>query len=100
MTRAEHAFVRDHGRRPALELAVYFGLTFLITGGLGAAYLVAPSLGALSGVAEGGRFESSWLYAVAVCAPSISALVCLGLLEGRGAYIRLFKNLLAPGRLD
>ena len=84
-------FYEVYGKRPKHELIIFFTLTFTITWGLAALLFLAPDLVAKVGGQRG------ILYYVAVYAPNIAALLCLGLLEGKAAYIQIFKAVLAPG---
>lgn len=62
-------------RRTVRELATFFGLAFAITWGLGATFILArPQLEAVVGPM--GVINHHWLYYLAVCAPTISAIVC------------------------
>jgi uncharacterized protein len=84
-------FFLAYGKRPKLELTIFFALTFLITWGLAAVLFLAPDFASRLGGSHG------VLFYVAVYAPSLAALLCLGLLEGRTAYAQVFKAVAAPG---
>ena len=63
------------GKKAVRELAAFFGLAFAITWGLGALLLLArPQLEAVIGPM--GPINHHWLYYLAVCAPTISAIGC------------------------
>jgi uncharacterized protein len=62
-------------RRLVVELGAYVAVAFGITWGLGAAMILArPQLEAVVGPIV--QVNQHWLYYLAVCAPSIAAIVC------------------------
>lgn len=93
-------FYEAYGHRSRRELAVFFGLTFLLTWGLGTLYFIYPEIGAAVGSPPGGDEFHNWLFYVAVFAPMLSGLLCTGIFEGPSGYARLFRAVLAPGNLS
>ena len=94
----DYRFLKPHGDRPLRDVILFFGLTFLITWGLGAFYLVAPERAdAIGGPGSDGAYNS-WLFYVAVYAPTISALALLFIFQGPRGLVRLVKDAFAPGR--
>lgn len=84
-----------HRRRTIRELAVFFGLAFAITWGLGAAFIFArPQLEAVVGPL--GVINHSWLYYLAVTAPTISAVACSLLFGGWAGLKALGSRFLRP----
>jgi membrane protease YdiL (CAAX protease family) len=75
------------------ELAVYFALTFAITFGLGAGFIFfRPQFEALFGHIRSPI--TSWLYYVAVCAPTISAVFTSLVFGGWAGATKLFSGLI------
>jgi membrane protease YdiL (CAAX protease family) len=75
------------------ELLAYFGLAFAITWGLGAALLFfRPQFEAVFGPI--GPLGTSWPYYVAVCAPTIAAVVVSALFGGLDGVRKLFAGLI------
>jgi membrane protease YdiL (CAAX protease family) len=82
-------------RRTLRELTVFFLLAYAITWGLGAAFLFArPQLEAVVGPL--GDISQSWLYYLAVTAPTISAIVCSLIFGGWGGLKALGARFLRP----
>lgn len=79
------------------ELIAYFGLAFAITWGLGAAVIFfRPQFEAAVGPL--GPLITSWPYYVAVCAPTISAVLVSAVFGGLEGVKNLFRGLLRPVR--
>jgi membrane protease YdiL (CAAX protease family) len=85
-------------RRVLRELIAYFGLAFAISWGLGAAVIVfRPHFEAVVGPL--GPLIVSWPYYVAVCAPTISAILVSAAFGGMQAVKNLFAGLTRRFRL-
>ncbi|MGH6957831.1 MAG: CPBP family intramembrane glutamic endopeptidase [Caulobacteraceae bacterium] len=85
-------------RRARNEVFAYFGLTFLLTWGIGALIIFArPQLERFLGPL--GQLNRSWIYFVAVYAPSISAVTLSFAFGGWLGLRRLFGGLVRPVRL-
>jgi len=85
-------------RRTIRQLIVYFALAFGITFGLGAAVILArPQFEAVFGPL--GRLQTSWVYYVGVCAPTISAILVAGMFDGLEGIRNIFRGLIRPFRL-
>jgi uncharacterized protein len=85
-------------RRVTRELVAYFALTFAITFGLGGAFIFfRPQFEALFGAIRSPG--TSWLYFVAVCAPTIAAVLVSAVSGGRSGVGDLFGGLIRPFRL-
>jgi hypothetical protein len=85
-------------RRTTHELIAYFALTFAITFGLGGAFIFfRPQFEALFGAIRSP--DTSWLYFVAVCAPTISAVLVSAVFGGWKGVRDLFGGLIRPFRL-
>jgi membrane protease YdiL (CAAX protease family) len=85
----------DDRRRTIRELAMFFGLAYAITWGLGAAIIFArPQLEALVGPL--GQINHHWLYYLAVCAPTISAIACSLMFGGLGGLKALALRFVRP----
>lgn len=85
-------------RRAARELMAFFALTFAITFGLGAAVIFfRPQFEAVFGPL--GPLLTSWPYYVAVCMPTISALLLSALFGGLEGVKNLFRGLVRPFQL-
>jgi membrane protease YdiL (CAAX protease family) len=85
-------------RRAARELMAFFALTFAITFGLGAAVIFfRPQFEAVFGPL--GPLLTSWPYYVAVCTPTISAVLLSALFGGLEGVKTLFRGLVRPFRL-
>lgn len=93
-------FYEAYGHRPLRELVTFFGLTFLLTWGLGALYFAYPGIGAAVGSPPGGDEFHNWLFYVAVYAPTLSAIFGIGIFEGGSGYVRVLRAVLAPGNLS
>ena len=79
-------------RRATLELIAFFTLTFVITFGIGIAVLFfRPQFEAAFGPI--GPLPSSWPYYVAVCAPTISAVLLSVWFGGVAGLTNLFRGL-------
>src|SRR5258707_8101188 len=85
-------------RRAARELMAFFALTFAITFGLGVAVIFfRPQFEAVFGSV--GPLLTSWPYYVAVCTPTISAVLLSAAFEGLGGVKNLFRGLVRPFQL-
>jgi membrane protease YdiL (CAAX protease family) len=85
-------------RRAGRELLAFFGLTFAITFGLGAAVIFfRPQFEAVFG--RLGPLLVSWPYYVAVCTPTFSAVVLSALFGGLEGVKNLFRGLIRPFQL-
>ncbi|HXC56199.1 MAG TPA: CPBP family intramembrane glutamic endopeptidase [Rhizomicrobium sp.] len=85
-------------RRTTRELVAYFALTFAITFGLGGAFIFfRPQFEALFGTIRSP--DTSWFYFVAVCAPTISAVLVSAVFGGWKGVRDLFSGLIRPFRL-
>jgi uncharacterized protein len=85
-------------RRAARELMTFFALTFAITFGLGVAVIFfRPQFEAVFGSL--GPLLTSWPYYVAVCTPTISAVLLSALFGGLEGVKTLFRGLVRPFRL-
>jgi len=85
-------------RRAVRELIAFFALTFAITFGLGAAVIFfRPQFEAVFGPL--GPLLISWPYYVAVCAPTISAVLLSALFWGLEGVRNLFRGLIRPFQL-
>jgi membrane protease YdiL (CAAX protease family) len=85
-------------RRVSRELPAFFALTFAITFGLGAAVIFFRSqFEAMFGPL--GPLLTSWPYYVAVCAPTISAVLLSALFGGLEGIKNLFRGLVRPFQL-
>jgi len=85
----------DGRRRAIAELAAFFGLAYAITWGLGAAIIFArPQLEAVVGPL--GVINHHWLYYLAVCAPTISAVACSLIFGGWAGLRALGARFLRP----
>ncbi len=79
------------------QLLAFFATAFAITWGLAVVFFTVPALVRWLGNAPGlPAATGSWLAYPAVYAPTISALICLGAMEGGPAYRRAFAPLLRP----
>jgi membrane protease YdiL (CAAX protease family) len=89
---------REDRRRAIRELAAYFGLSFVITWGLGGLVIFArPQLEALIGPM--GALNHHWLYYLAVTAPAISAVVCSLVFGGAAGLKALGARFLRPVKI-
>jgi CAAX protease family protein len=96
LTVSEHDTVAK--RRAVRELIAFFALTFAITFGLGAAVIFfRPQFEAVFGPL--GLLLVSWPYYVAVCAPTISAVVLSAVFGGLEGVKNLFRGLIRPFQL-
>lgn len=85
-------------RRALRELIAYFGLAFAITWGLGAGVIFfRPQFEAVVGPL--GPLITSWPYYVAVCAPTISAVLVSAVFGGPEGVKNLFRGLLRAVRI-
>jgi CAAX protease family protein len=85
-------------RRAVRELAAFFALTFAITFGLGVAVIFfRPQFEAVFGPL--GPLLTSWPYYVAVCTPTISAVLLSALFGGLEGLKNLFRGLVRPFQL-
>jgi uncharacterized protein len=85
-------------RRAVRELLAFFGLTFAITFALGAAVIFfRPQFEAVFGPL--GPLLTSWPYYVAVCTPTISAVLLSALFAGLEGVKALFRGLVRPFQL-
>jgi membrane protease YdiL (CAAX protease family) len=85
-------------RRSVRELAAFFTLTFTITFGLGIAVIFfRPQFEAIFGPL--GPLLTSWPYYLAVCAPTISAVLLSTLFGGLKGIKILFQGLVRPFRM-
>jgi membrane protease YdiL (CAAX protease family) len=85
-------------RRVLRELIAFFALAFAISWGLGAAVIFfRPQFERLVGPL--GPLISSWPYYVAVCAPTISAILVSAAFGGLAGVAALFRGLIRPVRL-
>ncbi len=88
----------DARRRATRELIAYFALAFALTWGLGAAVIFfRPQFEAVVGPL--GPLITSWPYYVAVCAPTISAVLISAAFGGVQGVKNLFAGLVRPFRL-
>lgn len=93
---AQEKYLAD--QRVTRELVAYFVLAFAITFGLGVlGIFFRPQFEAVVGPL--GPLITSWPYYVAVCAPTISAVVVSALFGGPSAVTHLFSGLFRPARL-
>jgi hypothetical protein len=84
-------------RRASRELIAYFALTYAIAFGIGIAVLLfRPQFEAVFG--QLGPLLTSWPYYVAVCAPTISAVLLSALFGGFAGVKTLFAGLIRPFR--
>src|SRR5690242_2313962 len=89
---------RSDRRQAAKELGIYFPIAFGITFALGAAFIFfRPQFEALVGRID--QPLTSWPYFLAVCAPTISAVLVSALFGGLTGVRRLFAGLIRPFRL-
>jgi membrane protease YdiL (CAAX protease family) len=85
-------------RRAVRELTAFFALTFAITFGLGVAVIFfRPQFEAVFGPL--GPLLTSWPYYVAVCTPTISAVLLSALFGGLEGVKNLFRGLVRPCQL-
>lgn len=90
--------VRESAHRNIRELAVYVGLAFAITWGIGALVIFArPQVEALIGPI--GPINHHWLYYLAVISPSMSAVACSLIFGGVADLRALGGRFLRPVRL-
>ena len=86
-------------RRVVRELVAYFALAFVISWGLGAAVIFfRPQFEAVFGPI--GPLLTSWPYYVAVCAPTISAVLVSAAFGGLTGVKNLFAGLIRPFRIQ
>ena len=90
----------ESAKRGALrELIVYFALAFVISWGLGAAVIFfRPQFEAIVGPL--GPLITSWPYYVAVCAPTISAVLVSLVFGGLNGVKNLFDGLVRPFKIQ
>jgi CAAX protease family protein len=89
------ALAKRHATR---DLIAYFALTFAITWGLGASFIfLRPQLEAVVGQIRSPT--GSWLFYVATCAPTISAVLLSVIFGGVGGLKSLFRGLVRPVQL-
>jgi membrane protease YdiL (CAAX protease family) len=82
-------------RRAGRELLAFFALTFAITFGLGAAVIFfRPQFEAIFGPL--GPLLTSWPYYLAVCTPTISAILLSAVFGGIEGIKKLFRGLIRP----
>ena len=91
----------DHPDPGALmrQLIAFFAIAFAITWGLAVVFFTMPALVRWLGNAPGlPAATGSWLAYPAVYAPTISAVICLGAMQGPCGYRGVFAPLLRPRR--
>jgi len=89
----------DGRRRITRELVAYFALAFAISWGLGAAVIFfRPQFEAIVGPL--GPLITSWPYYVAVCAPTISAVLISLVFGGLNGVKNLFGGLVRPFKIQ
>lgn len=90
----------ESAKRGALrELIVYFALAFVISWGLGAAVIFfRPQFEAIVGPL--GPLITSWPYYVAVCAPTVSAVLVSLVFGGLNGVKNLFDGLVRPFKIQ